>query len=93
MSNTFVYQQIIDNLISPKFPLTEIAIEIAKTEPVIFMGAIASLERNVPWQREIERLVKAHRKIDAIRLWRRETGVSLKAAKDAVDAIAQELGE
>lgn len=88
-----IYHQIIDNIISPKFPLSEIAIEIAKTEPTVFMEAIASLALNVPWRKEIESLLAVGLKIEAIKLWRGKTGTSLKDAKDAVDAVAQGLGK
>lgn len=41
---------------------------------------------------EIERLLKAGEKLSAIRLYREATGSGLKDAKDAVEAIAEEIG-
>jgi len=41
---------------------------------------------------DIDGLLRAGRKIEAIKLYRAEHGVDLKAAKDAVEARARELG-
>ncbi len=39
---------------------------------------------------EIRRLLQANQKIDAIKLYRQETGASLKEAKDAIDRLEAE---
>jgi ribosomal protein L7/L12 len=41
---------------------------------------------------DIDGLLRAGRKIEAIKLYRAQHGVDLKAAKDAVEARARELG-
>lgn len=40
----------------------------------------------------IDELIRAGQKIEAIKLYREQHGVDLKAAKDAIDARARELG-
>jgi ribosomal protein L7/L12 len=42
---------------------------------------------------DIDGLVRAGRKIEAIKLYRAQHGVDLKAAKDAIDARSRELGQ
>lgn len=41
---------------------------------------------------DIDGLLRAGRKIEAIKLYRAKHGVDLKAAKDAIDARSRELG-
>jgi hypothetical protein len=41
---------------------------------------------------DIDGLLQAGRKIEAIKLYRAQHGVDLKAAKDAIDARSRELG-
>jgi ribosomal protein L7/L12 len=45
-----------------------------------------------PTEAEIDRQVRAGRKIEAIKLYRALHRVDLKAAKDAIDARSRELG-
>ena len=45
-----------------------------------------------PTPEQIDQLVRAGRKIDAIKAYRALHGVDLKAAKDAIDARARQLG-
>jgi hypothetical protein len=42
---------------------------------------------------DIDGLLRAGRKIEAIKLYRAQHGVDLKAAKDAIDARSRELGQ
>lgn len=44
------------------------------------------------WKKEAEELLRAQKKIEAIKLWRGKTGTSLKDAKDAVEALQRKLG-
>ena len=41
---------------------------------------------------EVERLVRAGRKIEAIKAYRESTGVGLREAKEAVEALERRLG-
>jgi hypothetical protein len=50
------------------------------------------LDGVLPSPAEIDRLLRAGQKIEAIKMYRLLHGVDLKAAKDAVDARARELG-
>ncbi len=42
---------------------------------------------------DIDGLLRAGRKIEAIKLYRTQHGVDLKTAKDAIDARSRELGQ
>jgi ribosomal protein L7/L12 len=42
---------------------------------------------------DIDSLLRAGRKIEAIKLYRAQHGVDLKAAKDAIDARSRQLGQ
>jgi len=44
------------------------------------------------WQQEVVELLQKQRKIEAIKLYRYHTGLSLREAKDAVDMIQTEKG-
>jgi ribosomal protein L7/L12 len=47
---------------------------------------------NSPTAADIDALLRAGQKIEAIKLYRQLHGVDLKAAKDVIDARARELG-
>jgi ribosomal protein L7/L12 len=49
-------------------------------------------ELSPPSPEQIDTLLQAGRKIDAIKAYRRLHGVDLKTAKDAIDARARQLG-
>jgi ribosomal protein L7/L12 len=42
---------------------------------------------------DIDGLLRAGRKIEAIKVYRKQHGVDLKTAKDAIDARSRELGQ
>ena len=47
---------------------------------------------NSPTTADIDALLRAGQKIEAIKLYRQQHGVDLKAAKDVIDARGRELG-
>jgi ribosomal protein L7/L12 len=49
-------------------------------------------QRAAPTEAEIDRQVRAGRKVEAIKLYRTLHRVDLKTAKDAIDARTRELG-
>jgi ribosomal protein L7/L12 len=51
----------------------------------------AEIGERPPSPERVDELLRAGRKIDAIKVYRRLHGVDLKAAKDAVDARAGQL--
>jgi ribosomal protein L7/L12 len=56
-------------------------------------GSTRTSSSNAPPSPErIDELLRAGRKIDAIKAYRTLHGVDLKAAKDAIDSRARELG-
>ena len=68
-----------------------ICVEIAKTHPELVVAAHNNVLRP-RWMDEIDELLRAEKKINAIKLWRAETGLGLKEAKEAVERHAEELG-
>jgi large subunit ribosomal protein L7/L12 len=60
----------------------------------IEQGAGLSLPQPLPegWESEVVTLLQGGKKIDAIKLYREKTGLGLKEAKDAVEAIAGRMG-
>jgi ribosomal protein L7/L12 len=51
----------------------------------------ADLRESPPSREQVDELLRAGRKIDAIKVYRRLHGVDLKSAKDAIDARAGQL--
>ena len=45
-----------------------------------------------PWMAEVTRLLRQGNRLEAINLYRQQTGGNLKAARDAVEELAQQLG-
>ena len=62
------------------------AVDKLQREVVAGSGRLAGEEMD-----KIRELLRAGRKIEAIKLHRQQTGAGLKEAKDAVDAIESEL--
>jgi ribosomal protein L7/L12 len=54
-------------------------------------GSAAGIGESPPSPERVDELLRAGRKIDAIKVYRRLHGVDLKSAKDAVDARAGQL--
>lgn len=87
------YAQAIEVVTNPICDFRALVIEIAKRNP----GAVvkAALAINDParlWLKEVDGYLHTGQKISAIKLWRAETGLGLKEAKDAVEARQAELG-
>jgi ribosomal protein L7/L12 len=59
------------------------------------MGRLGVTEPDAPAPRgpaaEVENLIRAGRKIEAIKAWRESTGQGLREAKEAVEAIERRL--
>jgi ribosomal protein L7/L12 len=55
------------------------------------IGQLGATTLNQPAP-EITDAIRAGNKIQAIKLWRERTGVGLKEAKDAVEALARSMG-
>ena len=54
-------------------------------------GRLADVSEPVAYSDDVRGLVRAGRKIEAIKRYREETGVGLKEAKDAVDRLEAKL--
>jgi ribosomal protein L7/L12 len=63
-----------------------ILVEIAKLHPSAVVKAYEKLHKRL-WLKDVIDLLKSKKKIDAIKLYREKTGVGLKEAKVAVDAL------
>ncbi|HWT01147.1 MAG TPA: ribosomal protein L7/L12 [Pyrinomonadaceae bacterium] len=77
------YAQAISIITDSNTDFRKLVLEIAKSHPKIIVDAV--LKHG--WQAEARLLIQAGQKIDAIRLCRNLTGLSLKEAKDAVEAL------
>lgn len=58
--------------------------------PVSQIGAVAT-SASGDFMIEVERLVRANQLIQAIKLYRENTGMGLKESKDAVDALKRQM--
>lgn len=76
----------IDIVTSEKHDFRQLCINIAKTNPSVLVKAAGY----IPWQAEVRRCLASKSKIDAIKLCRTLTGMSLKDAKDAVERLMGE---
>ena len=94
MSNrTENFKKAIDYLVMPGLNLREIVVEIAKKNPAVFCRAVEETKYPAAkWRKEVEDLLRAKRKINAIKLFREMTGQGLKEAKAAIDFF-EEYGE
>ena len=85
------YAEAIEALTDPDIDFRRIVIDVAKHHPKIFLEATGR-KFDHGWRREVDTLLRAEKKINAIKLWRSETGLGLKEAKDAVEARQREIG-
>ena len=79
------YARAIDNLIADQ-NWYAIAADYAKRYPSAFNQAVASINQPA-WEDEAKRLLDAEQKIQAIKHCRAMTGMGLKQAKEAVEAL------
>mgnify|MGYP000211005712 FL=1 len=85
MSN--YYKQAIQVLVDSKTDFRALAYEVAKANPKAVAKAAERLEIGFGWQKECASLVASNLKIQAIKRCRELTGMGLKEAKDAVEAL------
>ena len=85
MSN--YYSQAIQVLVNDKTEYRALAFEIAKANPKAVVKAAERLEVGFGWQRECASLMASDLKIAAIKRCRELTGMGLKEAKDACEAL------
>jgi len=77
------YARAIDIVTDPETNFRDLVIEIAKRHPKI----VATLGQVKSWEKQCLPLIHAEQKIEAIKLCRNLTGMPLKEAKDAVEAL------
>lgn len=85
MSN--YYAQAIQVLSDSKTDFRALAYEVAKANPKAIANAAQRLEIGFGWQRECASLMASDLKIQAIKRCRQLTGMGLKDAKEAVEAL------
>ena len=71
---------------------TKVLLEICKRDPDFLYDCISTAKNPTTWYAKAEELLRAQRKIEAIKVCREHTGWSLKVAKDAVESLQKELG-
>ncbi len=74
-----------------EFDKTAVLLEICNRDPSLLLDCVHTAT-TPSWQKEAEDLLRAQKKINAIKLWRAKTGMTLKDAKDAVEALQRKLG-
>ncbi len=85
MSN--YYAQAIQVLADSKTDFRALVYEVAKANPMAVAKAAQRLEIGFGWQKECASLVASGLKIQAIKRCRELTGMGLKEAKEAVEAL------
>jgi ribosomal protein L7/L12 len=90
------YAEVIEILTTPDIDFRAIAIEFGKRHPKMFMDAaklaqVGQTKGRDSWEWKVIPALKADRKIEAIKICRNETGMSLKEAKDAVEAFMKRI--
>ena len=81
------YARAIDIVTNPETDFRGMVIEIAKRHP----KAVCEVATFVPWEKECLPLIHSEQKIQAIKVCRNLTGLPLKEAKDAVEALMERL--
>jgi len=81
------YARAIDILTKPDIDFRAMVIEIAKRHP----KAVCEVAVFETWEKECLPLIHAEKKIHAVKVCRDLTGMSLKDAKDAVEALMERL--
>jgi ribosomal protein L7/L12 len=74
-------------LADTKTDFRALAYEVAKSNPKAVAKAAQRLELGFGWQKECASLMASNLKIQAIKRCRELTGMGLKEAKDAVEAL------
>jgi len=82
-----IHQQAIDIITDPETDFRQIVVELAKYHPEFLVNFVG----NEAWERQVIPLLRADRKIAAIKLCRNITPMTLKEAKDAVEALMERL--
>lgn len=81
------YARAIDIVTNPETDFRALLIEIAKRHP----KAVCEVAVLSPWEKECLPLIRAEKKIGAIKVCRELTGLPLKEAKDAVEALMERI--
>lgn len=92
MTTVNFYAAAIDILMHEDIDYKMIVVELVKHDPGMFLNICQNMRDYQPWLPEVDASLRAHKKIDAIKLWRHHTGLGLKEAKDAVEARIIEIG-
>lgn len=88
---TQAYRSAIDILMQGEVDFRQIAIELAKTDPDLFVR-LAEQPRAEPWLKEIIGFVREQKYVESIRTLRTHTRFGLKEAKDVIDNLRERLG-
>lgn len=90
MNVTEAYRQVVDLMAAEKLDLKEIAIQVAKTNPKVFLKAVEDCRMNLPrWQITACRLFEERGKLAAVKHVKDERGMSLMDAKLEVEKLEE----
>lgn len=87
-----IYAAAITELEKAEFSNNEVIFEIARKTPGAYVAAVKRLRDRAAykdWKQKCIDLMRAGQKIEAIKACRAATGMGLKEAKDAVEALPQ----
>jgi hypothetical protein len=96
MNKSQAYAAAIDLIVQPNIDFKQIVLHLAKTNPVILMRTIESMNGTFtaePWMREVLRFLAHENVVGAIKEVRTRTGYGLKEAKDVVDNVRAFLND
>jgi ribosomal protein L7/L12 len=85
-----IYAAAITELQKEQFTANEVLFEIARKNPGAYVSAVNRLrDRDAykDWKQKCTDLMRINSKIEAIKVCRAATGMGLKEAKDAVEAL------
>jgi ribosomal protein L7/L12 len=88
MSETSKYYKLAVDIISSTQDWRAICVSIAKSNPAVFVKAVNPANSLSAWKMDARRLYYVEgKKIEAIKYCRSATGLGLKEAKEAVEAL------
>lgn len=83
----WAYTKAIDLLMSGKLDFRSIAINLAKSNPELFVQIARDGIHSEEWHCDVIDLIKQDKNVEAIKLTRTHTGYGLKDSKDVIDVL------
>lgn len=81
------YSQAIEILMNPSVDFRAIVIALAKAHPEILVNIVGPRFNPPQWQRDVVRCAQDYNRVGAVKIYRNNTGSSLKEALDVVNQL------